>query len=200
MRERLLDAAMDLLATGDRELVSVRDITAAAGVNVAAVTTAFGGRSALLDALLARILVPVNLERARRFDRLTTDASVEDVVRAFLDPLVALSDEPASAVQGVLSAVAADSTAGRRPLDRILEDPGVGRLIGELRGRGLVPAGEAAQRVRLAVGTILAFAALSSGSGLSDRAEREQLVAFVTAGLRAPASPPYDREAPRAKS
>ncbi|MGW4059191.1 hypothetical protein ACWEGE_12970 [Amycolatopsis sp. NPDC004747] len=108
-------------------------------------------------------------------------------MRAFLDPL---SEEPASAVQGVLSAVASDSTAGRRPLDRVLEDPGVGRLIGELRDRGLVPAGQAAQRVRLAVGAILAFAALSSGPGLSGRAERERLVAFVAAGLRAPAEPP----------
>lgn len=136
----------------------------------------------------------------QRTSRLTPGAGIEDVVRAFPDPLVALSEEPASAVQGVLSAVASDSTAGRRPLDRVLEDPGVGRLIGELRDRGLVPAGEAAQRVRLAVGAILAFAALSSGSGLFGRAERERLVAFVAAGLRAPAGPPRDREAPRAKS
>ncbi|MDS0135915.1 MULTISPECIES: hypothetical protein [unclassified Amycolatopsis] len=99
--------------------------------------------------------------------------------------LGALSDEPTATVRGVLSAVVSDSTADRRPLDRVLEDAGVGRLIAELRDRGLVPAGEAAQRVRLAVGTILAFAALSSGPGLSGRGERELLIAFVTAGLRA---------------
>ncbi|WP_224389750.1 TetR/AcrR family transcriptional regulator [Pseudonocardia sp. ICBG1293] len=201
MRERLVDAALRLLARGGHARLSVRDVTAEAGVNVAAVTTAFGGRSALLDALLARVLEPVNRERARRFGRLAATADVEEVVRAFVEPLVVLHHEPAVAVRAVLAVVALDATADRRLLDRVLDDPGVGALTEELALRRLVPAEEMTERVRLAVGTVLAFSALSAGADPSRDGGRERLIAFVAAGLRGARPAPDDRgpDAPGAR-
>jgi AcrR family transcriptional regulator len=67
-REKLLDAAEALVAEHGFDRVSVRDITSAAGVNLATVSYHFGSRDALLDALIARYIAPINLDRLRLLD------------------------------------------------------------------------------------------------------------------------------------
>ena len=62
-REALLDAAERLFAERGVTETSVRAITSAAGANVAAVNYYFGSREALIEALLARRLVPLNEAR-----------------------------------------------------------------------------------------------------------------------------------------
>jgi AcrR family transcriptional regulator len=62
-REALLDAAERLFAERGVTETSVRAITAAAGANVAAVNYYFASREGLIEALLARRLVPLNEAR-----------------------------------------------------------------------------------------------------------------------------------------
>jgi len=64
-REALLDAAERLFAENGVAETSVRAITAAAGANVAAINYYFGSREALIEALLARRLEPLNAVRLR---------------------------------------------------------------------------------------------------------------------------------------
>ena len=53
-RERLLATAEELFATRGIDAVSVRDITEAAGANIAAVNYHFGSRRGLIDAIVER--------------------------------------------------------------------------------------------------------------------------------------------------
>lgn len=89
-RKRLLDAAEGLFAEKGFESASLREITAAAEANIAAVNYHFGGRDNLIDAVMARYVIPVNQERIRLLDELLsreTPLSAREVVEAFLRPL-----------------------------------------------------------------------------------------------------------------
>ena len=83
-RERLLDAAERLFAEAGYT-ASLRDITAAAGANLAAVNYHFGSKEELVKAVLLRRVGPINAERRRRLAALESPTT-EDVVRAFLEP------------------------------------------------------------------------------------------------------------------
>lgn len=185
LRERLLQAAEDVLRDGGR--LSVREVTGAAGVNVAAVTTAFGGRSALLDELIARKLADVNAERERRYAALDPDADTEEVVRAFVEPLVALEPDDGSTVSAALRLLVddRDADAGDGPVDRLLRDPGVARFETELtRTLSALPALERSRRLRLTVGAILSAAAWSGRPGLAAGSDLDGLVGYLSRGLR----------------
>jgi len=90
---RLLEAAETLFAQNGFEVVSVRDITQAAGSNVAAVNYHFGSRDALVALVMTRYLVPINEERLVRLEaaeaRWASQAvPLEEVVDAFVRPLI----------------------------------------------------------------------------------------------------------------
>lgn len=70
--------------------LSVRRVTALAGMNVNAVNYTFGNKDALLRALMLRIMEPALATRARRLSEVerTPGHTVEDLVLAFLGPLV----------------------------------------------------------------------------------------------------------------
>jgi len=91
-KERILDTAEELFADRGFPGTSMRDITKAAEVNLAAINYHFGSKEALLIAVLERTTTPVNQDRLERLDRL--EAAVaggpvepEQLVRAFLTPL-----------------------------------------------------------------------------------------------------------------
>ena len=90
-RERLLDAAERLFAARGFDGTSLREVTAAAGANVAAIHYHFGSKEELLRAVLSRIVAPVNSERLRLLELAEADAapgapSVEAILEAFLAP------------------------------------------------------------------------------------------------------------------
>ncbi|WP_051329880.1 TetR/AcrR family transcriptional regulator [Niveispirillum irakense] len=64
-KELILDAAERLFAEKSYASVSLRELTAAAGVNLAAVNYHFGSKDALLIAVFRRGAVALNKERAR---------------------------------------------------------------------------------------------------------------------------------------
>lgn len=92
-RERILLTAERLFAEAGIGATSLRGITAAAGVNLAAVNYHFGSKKALVEAVYRRHLEPLNAARLQNLERLESMArgrplDVETIVRAFVEPLV----------------------------------------------------------------------------------------------------------------
>lgn len=88
-RERILEAAEILFAERGFDGVSLRDITAAALANVAAVNYHFGTKEALMDQILLRYLVPLNQERLELLAEVEKkDGGVGDILGALLRPML----------------------------------------------------------------------------------------------------------------
>jgi AcrR family transcriptional regulator len=91
----ILDVAEALFAEGGYKNTSLREITGRAGVNIAAVNYHFGSKLALLDAVFARRLGPLNEERlvmlghlATRSSRTGKRPSTKEVLEAFMLPVL----------------------------------------------------------------------------------------------------------------
>ena len=97
-KERLLDVAERLFAEHGFDTVSLRSITAEAGANLAAVNYHFGSKQALISAVVARWVEPVNRKRLELLDQVQRggEGEAEQIVGAFLDPVM----EAAAAGQG----------------------------------------------------------------------------------------------------
>jgi AcrR family transcriptional regulator len=67
-KTRILDAAETLFVSGGFESMSMRQITSAAAVNLAAVNYHFGSKDALIQAVLSRKLDPLNEHRLSMLD------------------------------------------------------------------------------------------------------------------------------------
>ncbi|WP_429885467.1 TetR/AcrR family transcriptional regulator [Geoalkalibacter halelectricus] len=98
-KQRLLDAAEQLFARDGFHSTSLRAITRAAGVNLAAVSYHFGGKEALVEAVFERRLAPLNAARRQRLDAVRDSArtqgrapTIEEVLRAFIEPTLALRE------------------------------------------------------------------------------------------------------------
>ena len=75
-KTRILDAAETLFVAGGFESMSMRQITSAAGGNLAAVNYHFGSKDALIQAVLSRRLDPLNEQRLAMLD--TFEAALAD--------------------------------------------------------------------------------------------------------------------------
>jgi len=90
-KERILDAAEALFADRGFSATSMRNITSQAGVNLAAANYHFGSKDLLIQAVFARRLLPINLERIERLDQLESAANAAgptaaQIVEAFIGP------------------------------------------------------------------------------------------------------------------
>src|ERR1700735_7655 len=90
-KRKLLDAAERMFAEHGYGAVSLRQIIAEAGVNLAAIHYHFGSKQELLDEVIMRRGGPVNRERLERWERLQAQPgaqpAVEQVLEAFLMPM-----------------------------------------------------------------------------------------------------------------
>src|SRR5512139_388118 len=73
-RTRILDAAEELFMQRGFEGTSMRELTAKAGANLAAVNYHFGSKDALIEAVFRRRLDAMNATRIAELDRLEKDA------------------------------------------------------------------------------------------------------------------------------
>ena len=96
-KERILDVAEELFARQGFHATSLRAITGAAEVNLAAVNYHFGSKEALLDAVFERRLTPLNRERLTRLEAVRAAAvaagrppRTEEVMRAMVEPTLRL--------------------------------------------------------------------------------------------------------------
>lgn len=88
-REKILDVAEVLFAERGIAATSLRALTKAADVNLAAVHYHFGSKESLLDAVLERHAEPANAERLADLARLTANGArppVEEILTAFVVP------------------------------------------------------------------------------------------------------------------
>ncbi len=99
-KQRLLDAAERLFARQGFHATPLRDITAEAGANVAAVNYHFGSKEGMIEAVLARRLGPLNEERRERIEAVLRAArqrggrpEVAEVLRAFVEPTFRLLEQ-----------------------------------------------------------------------------------------------------------
>jgi AcrR family transcriptional regulator len=99
-KERILDAAETLFMEHGFEATSLRAITTAADVNLAAVNYHFGSKEELFQAVLTRRLDPMNQERLALLTRLEATAaphplSCEKILLALFVPALRLARDPA---------------------------------------------------------------------------------------------------------
>lgn len=90
-KERILEVTERLVAERGFESVTLRDITGAAGVNVAAVNYHFGSKEKLFEEIQCRYIAPVNGERLRMLGEVTAGgrvASVREILEAFMRPFL----------------------------------------------------------------------------------------------------------------
>ncbi|MFP4144757.1 MAG: TetR/AcrR family transcriptional regulator [Phycisphaeraceae bacterium] len=91
-RERLLDAAERLFAESGYAGTSIRDLTAEAGCNIAAVNYHFGGKDALYQQVYLRRLRIVRQQRLRKIRRVMAgeegDVNLERLLTAFANVFV----------------------------------------------------------------------------------------------------------------
>ncbi|HXB60472.1 MAG TPA: TetR/AcrR family transcriptional regulator [Candidatus Acidoferrales bacterium] len=92
-RKRVIEAAEKLFARRGIEAVSVRDITQAAGVNLAAINYHFGTKNALAAEVFKQMIDPLNAQRLQLLDNVETKAGrkapgLEAVLEAMIRPAV----------------------------------------------------------------------------------------------------------------
>ena len=94
-KERILGAAEELFARHGFEGASLRQLTAAAGVNLAAVNYHFGSKDRLIEEVFRRRLDQLNSRRLAALQRIAgePETTVEDVLSAFITPALELSHD-----------------------------------------------------------------------------------------------------------
>jgi AcrR family transcriptional regulator len=99
-KARILDAAEALFMEHGFEATSLRALTGAAGVNLAAVHYHFGSKEELFEAVLTRRLDPMNQERVELLSRLEAKAApapltCDRILLALFVPALRLARDPA---------------------------------------------------------------------------------------------------------
>ncbi|HTS27601.1 MAG TPA: TetR/AcrR family transcriptional regulator [Bryobacteraceae bacterium] len=97
-KNKILDTAERLFGENGYDATSLRQIIAAAGVNLAAIHYHFGSKEELLDELVLRKAQPVNQLRIALLDKVLAEAGsgrppLERVLDAFLGPMSDAADQ-----------------------------------------------------------------------------------------------------------
>jgi AcrR family transcriptional regulator len=202
-KERILDTAERLFAKQGYAATSLRGIIAEAGVNLAAVHYHFHSKEALLEALILRRSVPANRDRLALLDRFEKEAGghpppLERVIEAFVAPTLQMSRDPQTGgivFMKLLGRLHAEGVLLPRILTSQFGD--VLERFGAALRAALpdLPPEELAWRLNLAVGALAQT--LRGGSkdletisnlpvSFDSENVLERLVAFLSAGFRAP--------------
>jgi AcrR family transcriptional regulator len=99
-KTRILDAAEKLFADKGFYATSLRDITTEAEVNLAAVNYHFQSKDSLIDAVIGRRIAPVNRRRLEMLSNAGPAPSVEQIVEAFIAPLLERDISPILPMMG----------------------------------------------------------------------------------------------------
>lgn len=203
-KDRILDAAELLFADHGFAGTSLRMVTSAAEVNLAAVNYHFGSKEGLVEAVFARRLGPMNRERLRRLDELERrhcdlPVPLEELVLAFVDPPLRMTAHAgATVVRLVGQAMSRPDDQTRRVFAAQFRE--IVRRFSAAMGRALPRLSDAdlLWRMLFMVGAMAHTMALAEelreiSGGRCDPddvdATLDRLVTFVSAGLRAPHVP-----------
>jgi AcrR family transcriptional regulator len=195
--ERLIEAVERLVTEGEGE-PSLRDITFAAGANVAAVNYHFGSKEALLDAVIERALAEHAREQLAALEAVAGSQpppGIDEIVRAWMSPylLAFVNGRPTLITRVVAKAtsggslslrrlVTATGSKGRTRFLELLSDRLPGVSMEELDFRISLAAGVLAEVFARCFSDVLPVENLSG----SDSKLVERAVAFIVGGLSAP--------------
>jgi len=197
-RDRILGAAEQLFAQRGFDGASLRQLTAAAGVNLAAVNYHFGSKEKLVEEVFRRRLDALNADRLAALAQLGSDhpATLEEVLAAYIRPALELSHEGNGALfMRVLARAFAEHDDTLRQF--LSENYGhVMRQFTAEFARLLPHLGkpELYWRIDLVTGALThamsGFGMIQRKGGVSEQAHREQtvqhLIRFAAAGLSHP--------------
>jgi len=211
-RDRLLNAAEHLFATVGIAETSLRAITAEAGANLASVNYHFGSKEALFQAVIARRLGPINQERLRLLAEAEEEADdqappLERIIEAFVRPIVSLRRDPTHGGEHFMCLMGRVHTEPSEWTMRALEEFRESfERFGAAFARTLPDLSEEERLWRMFF--LIGITAHTTAAGFKlqhfagDRCDPtdvegtiERLVAFATAGFRAPV-PSQDGENP----
>jgi AcrR family transcriptional regulator len=115
-RRRLLEATRELLAERDEDAVALRDITAAAGANVASVSYHFGSKDALCRATIEAAIASVVEAKEADLRALGEDPTLEDIATVLARPVVSALSGPAESLSllRIVARVMSDPPPGMR--------------------------------------------------------------------------------------
>jgi AcrR family transcriptional regulator len=201
-KQRLLDAAEKLFAEKGFHATSLRQITADAGANLAAVNYHFGSKDGLIAAVFERCVLPVNAERMRLLDEIEASEAppaLEEILYAFVAPPFRFrrahqrEAERAMRLYGRTHA----ATDPRVHTIFVRQFDSVRRRFSRALARALpdVPQRELCWRLHFLIGTMAQTMAdperlLTLSEGACDPydidATLSRLVPFLVAGMRAP--------------
>jgi AcrR family transcriptional regulator len=202
-RERILDAAERMFAERGFAATSIRDVTAEAGVNLAAVHYHFGSKDDLVRAVFERVLVPSNAHRLammREAELRPGGARVEDLLRAFILPelqLVSELGERGPAVARLMGRMLSEPTDAVHSLVMEMFSEVGGRFIGDLQeALPELGAEEVVFRMQCVVAILTFFMSqnIPTQWKLVDLSEpessAERLIGFLLPAMTAPATTP----------
>lgn len=112
-KDRILDTAERLFGAHGFEATSLRAITTAAGVNLAAVNYHFQSKEALIRATIARRIAPVNEERLALLNAVEAQAAggplpISAVIDAFVRPVVEMRCHGANTIAPMIGRIFAE--------------------------------------------------------------------------------------------
>ena len=118
-RRRLIETAQELLAEQGEDAIRLRELTAAAQVNVAAVHYHFGSLRALFEVAEAEAvehIVGAQLAELDALDALGRDATLHDIAAAYFRPIVQALSGPSGAGRSYLGVLVRLATGPPREL------------------------------------------------------------------------------------
>lgn len=191
-KTRILDAAEKLFGQHGFEETSLRDLTAEAQVNLAAVNYHFQSKDSLIDAVIERRIAPVNRLRLEMLDAAGPTPTPEQIAEAFLAPMVMMEILPALPLIG--RALSSPNhflrNVYKKHLVHVVErfTEAIGNAVPDL------PQEERFWRLQFMAGAMTHVLALStvlpamtgSESELDRQMLLRRLVTFLAAGLRQP--------------
>jgi AcrR family transcriptional regulator len=204
-KTRILDAAESLFMEHGFEATSLRSLTTAAGVNLAAVNYHFGTKEELFQAVLTRRLDPMNQERIELLQRVERDAagrtlSCEKILFAMLIPALKLARDEKRGGKNFLRLLGR-AYADPAPFIRHFLSAQYGEMIGLYKEAFLkalphLSRQELTWRLHFVMGALsytLAgtdalklFAQMTAVEQYDDELLLQRLAPFLVAGLKAP--------------
>lgn len=192
---KILDAAEKLFGMNGFDATSLRDITTAADVNLAAINYHFQSKDSLIDAIVARRIEPVNQKRFELLEAAGPNPTVEQILTAFMAPVMQVK------VDAVVPLIGRILSNPEVFVERVFHKhlAPVSQRFVEALSKALpdLPPSEILWRLHFSVGVVTHTMLWGRiypkiTNGVCDISDREALVdrtvRFVAAGFRAPAS------------
>jgi AcrR family transcriptional regulator len=205
-KTRILDAAERLFVEHGFEATSLRSLTSAAGVNLAAVNYHFGSKEELFQAVLTRRLDPMNQERIELLGRIEREAggrtlSCEKILFAMLIPALKLARDEKRGGKNFLRLVGRAYADPAPFIRHFLSDQYAG-MIGRYKEAFLkalphLSRQELTWRLHFVMGALsytlagtdaLKLFAEATSTTNNDELLLQRLAPFLVAGLKAPAA------------